>query len=404
MTIAAGKVTFASLFRDREFAALWLAGAQSTLGDQLGRVALSVLVYKQTGSGLATAATYALTLLPAVLGGIVLSGLADRYPRRTLVVSCDVLRAGLFFVMALPGMPLGVVLGLLVVAVLCGSPYNAAEPAIVADMYSGDRYAAALGVRTATSQGAQLLGFAVGGLIVAVTGARHALDIDALTFVISAVLLRAGLVFRPASDGAHRRGFAQIREGLHTVAGDRRLRLLLGIAWLAAFWMVPEGLAVPYAETHGGGATAGGILLAANPLGSLIGVLILTRWVPSRHRPALIGILAIVTGLPLVLTGFGPPIAIAVVLWTLTGLCGAHLILIITEFVSIVPPNVRGQAIGLASSGLLAAQGIGMLFGGVLASVWDVGPAIMLAGAAGSLLAVPLALARRSALVTSTPS
>jgi predicted MFS family arabinose efflux permease len=396
VTAAAPTVTFRSLFRDREFAALWLAGAQSTVGDQLGRVALSILVFERTGSGLATAATYALTMLPAVIGGIVLTGLADRFARRTVVVACDLLRAVLFALMALPGMPLWVVCVLLVFAVLCGSPYNAAEPAIVADMYDGDRYTAALGVRTATSQAAQLLGFAGGGLIVAATGARHALAIDAATFVVSALLLRWGLAHRPAVANVARRGIAQIAQGVRTVAGNRRLRVLLGIAWLAGFWVVPEGLAAPYASAHGAGPTSVGILLAANPCGNLIGVLVLTRWVPSASRPRLIGFLAILSGLPLVPCGLNPAVAVAVVLWGLSGLLCAHLVLIVTEFVAVVPPHVRGQAIGLASSGLLAAQGIGLLIGGLLASAWAVGPAIAIAGATGSLLAIPLALARRT--------
>jgi predicted MFS family arabinose efflux permease len=397
VTTTAPAVTFRSLFRDREFAALWLAGAQSTIGDQLGRVALSILVFERTGSGLATAATYALTMLPAVVGGIVLTGLADRFARRTLVVACDVLRAGLFALMAIPGMPLPIVCVLLVAAVLCGSPYNAAEPAIVADMYFGDRYTAAIGVRTATSQAAQLLGFAGGGLIVAATGARHALDIDALTFLVSAILLRWGLTHRPAVTSVARRGITQISQGFRIVAHNRRLRILLGIAWLAAFWVIPEGLAAPYANAHGGGPTSVGILLAANPCGNLIGVLVLTRWVPSASRPRLIGLLAILSGLPLVPCGFDPGVAVAAVLWGLSGLLCAHLVLIVTEFVTIVPPHVRGQAIGLASSGLLAAQGIGLLIGGAVASAWAVGPAIAVAGATGSLLAVPLAVARRAA-------
>ncbi len=55
---------FAAVLRGREFRLLWLADAQSLLGDQLARVALSVLVYDRTGSGLVTAVVYALTYLP----------------------------------------------------------------------------------------------------------------------------------------------------------------------------------------------------------------------------------------------------------------------------------------------------------------------------------------------------
>jgi MFS family permease len=401
VTTRAETVTFRSLFRHREFAVLWLAGAQSQLGDQLARVALSVLVFARTGSGLATAATYALTYLPAFVGGILLAGMADLYPRRRLLVVCDVLRALLFGLMAIPAVPLPVLCVLLVVAVLVGAPYNAAEPAIVADMFEGDSYSAAIGIRTATVQAAQLVGFAAGGLVVAVTGSRVALAIDGATFAASAVLLRVGLTLRPATTSGGRRGVEQIKVGLRTVTGDRRLRLLLALAWLAGFWIVPEGLAAPYAAQHGGGPTAVGILLAANPAGYLIGVLVLTRWVPTAQRPRLLGVLAIVSGLPLVLCGFGPGVALAAVLWGMCGLFAAYLVLIVTEFVTIVPSNVRGQAIGLASSGLLAAQGIGLLIGGGIASVWAVAPAIAICGAVGSLLAVPLTLARRQ--VTAPP-
>ncbi len=75
-------VGFRSVFAEREFRWLWAAGVQSLLGDQLARVALSVLVFERTASSLLTAAVYALTFLPAFLGGVLLGGVADRYPRR----------------------------------------------------------------------------------------------------------------------------------------------------------------------------------------------------------------------------------------------------------------------------------------------------------------------------------
>ena len=133
----AAAVTFGALFRNRDFAVLYFASAQSLLGDQLARVALAILVFTRTGSGLATAATYALTFLPAVIGGLLLSGLADSRPRRGLMVICDLVRAGLFALMAIPGIPLPLLCVLLVVAVLAGSPYSAAEPAVVADIFTG---------------------------------------------------------------------------------------------------------------------------------------------------------------------------------------------------------------------------------------------------------------------------
>lgn len=394
--VARAAVNFKRLFAVRDFTVLWIAGTQSQIGDQLGRVALSILVYSRTGSGLATAAAYALTYLPAFAGGILLTGLADTLPRRSLLVFCDLLRAGLFALMAIPSMPLWLLCILLVAAVLAGSPYNAAEPALVADIFDGDHYVAAQGLRTATTQCAQLAGFAGGGVVVALTGSHTALLINALTFGASAVLLRVGLQLRPAVSAADGpRGLAHIKMGVRTVAADRQLRILLGFAWLSFWWVIPEGLAAPFAAAHGGGPTSVGVLLAAAPAGNVLGILVLTRWVPTSKRPHLLAGLAIMTGLPLVLCGLGPGIAWAAVLWGVCGLFGAYIVLVVTEFVVVIPSTVRGQAIGLASASLLAAQGLGLLVGGLLASAWAVTPAIAVAGGIGSVLALGLTLARR---------
>ncbi|MGH8862207.1 MAG: MFS transporter [Jatrophihabitantaceae bacterium] len=393
MTTRVEDVTFRGLFTNRDFAVLYATGTQSQLGDQLARVALTVLVFTRTGSAFLTATTYALTFLPALIGGITLSGLADTKPRRTLLVGCDAVRAVVYALMAIPRVPLVAVCVLLVLAVLMGSPYNAAEPALVADIFDGPRYLAAIGLRTATLQAAQLVGFAAGGLVVAVTGARAALLIDAATFAASAIILRLLLSSYPAASGGQRTA-GQVRRGVRAVAADPRLRVLLGFAWLMALWVIPEGLAAPYADAHGGGATSVGILLAANPAGNLLGTLLLTRWIPSASRERLLGVLAFASGLPLLMCAAGPPISLAVLLWGVCGVFTAYLVVVIAEFVAIVPSTVRGQAIGLASASLLAAQGIGLIVGGAMDTVWGTGTAIAVAGGLGSLLALPLALAR----------
>ena len=387
-------VTFGALFRNRDFAVLYFASAQSLLGDQLARVALAILVFTRTGSGLATAATYALTFLPAVVGGLLLSGLADSRPRRGLMVICDFVRAALFALMAIPGIPLPVLCVLLVVAVLAGSPYSAAEPAVIADIFTGARYQAAVGLRTATSQAMQLIGFAVGGLVVAITGPNLALVIDAATFVLGAVVVGIGLSRIPVpAPGA--RMLRQLRGGASAIARDPRLRVLLGFAWLTAFWVIPEGLAAPFANAHGGGPTSVGLLLAANPTGNLVGTVVLTRWVRPASRSRLLGFLAVAAGLPLVACAGNPPIWLGVLLWGTCGVCSSYLVVLIAEFVAIVPSNTRGQAIGLASSSLLAAQGVGLLIGGTMTAWWGPAVAIAVAGAVGSGLAIGLVLSRR---------
>src|SRR5438045_9244249 len=104
-------------FRDvlgvAEFRALFAAQLVSVTGDQLARVALSILVYDRTNSPGWAALTYALTFLPDLVGGPLLSGLADRYPPRTVMAAADVLRAVAVTVMAIPVLALPPVAALL---------------------------------------------------------------------------------------------------------------------------------------------------------------------------------------------------------------------------------------------------------------------------------------------------
>ena len=162
------QATYREVFAVGEFRALWLAQALSYIGDQLAQVALAVLVYDHTRSTLLTALIYALTYLPPILGGPVLSGLADLFPRRTVMVVCDVLRAALVAVMALVVMPVGVLSALVFLVVLLGTPFSAARAAVMPDVLEGDRYVAGSAIANITHQVTQVLGFLAGGAVVAI--------------------------------------------------------------------------------------------------------------------------------------------------------------------------------------------------------------------------------------------
>ena len=179
--------------------------------------------------------------------------------------------------------------------------------------------------------------------------------------------------------------------------GNRHLRLLLGLSWLAGIWVLPEGLAVPSAAAVGAGPAGVGWLLAANPAGNVIGALVMARWVPPHLRATLLGPLAVAAGLPLILCAFRPGLLLTVPLWALAGLCSAYQVQLIAEYIAAVPDAMRGQAIGLASAGLLAVQGLGLLIGGALAQIWTVHTTIAVAGAAGVFLASWLAVSRARA-------
>src|SRR3954465_6757299 len=215
-----------SPFRYREFRALWLARSLSLLGDQLARVAIAVLVYQRTDSAALTAPAYALTFLPYLAGPLV-AGTADRRPRRSVLIALDLARAAGVAVMALPGMPLPL-MGLLLVAVTMVSPlYDAARSAMLPEILPAETYPTGLAIFTITTEAAQVLGFAIGGVMVAALGARLALSLDALTFLVAAVTVMAAVAHRAAAlETTETRG-AQLRASAMLVFRSPTLRRLL---------------------------------------------------------------------------------------------------------------------------------------------------------------------------------
>ncbi|HXV92341.1 MAG TPA: MFS transporter [Pseudonocardia sp.] len=401
-------------FRSPEFRVLWGAEVVSVAGDQLARVALTVLVYGRTGSPLWAATTYALTFLPALLGGVLLGGLADRFPRRGVMVGADAARAVLVALMALPGLPLWVLCALLVVVVLLGPPHTAAQGALLPEVLPGAAFEAGLAVRQITNQAAQVAGFAAGGLLVALLSPPAALALPAATFAVSALVLRLGLADRPAPAHAEHGGreagaagdgppaagavatgarswLADARAGLVTVLTDPHRRTYALLAWLVGCYVVPEALAAPYAAQLGQGPLAVGVLMAADPAGSVVGAWLFTRFVGPAARERMVGPLAVMAGLPLALCALAPGIVPSVLLWGVAGACAtACLVQSQAAFVRSTPDALRGRAIGVAASGLVAAQGVAVLLGGLGAEAWDARAAVALCGAIGAAAALAL--------------
>lgn len=382
------------VFAVGEFRVIWAAELLSVLGDQLARVALAVLVYARTGSGALAAGAYALTFLPALLGGVLLGWTADRFRRRTVMVVCDVLRAGGLAVMALPGMSLVAVCALLVVVVLLGAPHGAALGALMPDMLDGDAYEKGLAVRQITIQSAQLVGFGLGGVVVAGLGAGVALLADAGTFLASAALLGLGLVDRPAPERLAPVGEARLTRvraiagGIAAIARDPRRRVLVALAWTVGWFVVPEGLAAPYAAQLGADPAVVGLLMAADPLGSVLGAWLFVRFVPGELRERLVGVLAVAAGLPLLLMAARPGVLLTLLLWGLSGMFStAYLLQTQAGFVRATPGSRRGGAIGAVASGIVASQGIAVLVGGLLADALSPAQSVAVCGGIGSSLA-----------------
>ncbi|KAB2340151.1 MFS transporter [Actinomadura rudentiformis] len=380
---------FRTVLAVREFRALWAAELLSQVGDQVARVALAVLVYQRTSSALLAGLAFALTFLPSLLGGVLLGGLADRYPRREVIVVLDLLRAALVGLMALPGMPLAALCALLALVTLLGGPFKAAQLALLADVLTGDRYVTALALRQMTIQSAQVAGFLAGGALAQWISPSGGLAFNAVSFAAAAALVRVGVPRQPAPAfrSAAVQGTARAG-GVAMVWRDPGLRSLTALGWLAGFHIVPEAIAAPYADALGDDtAVSVGILMASDPVGSVAGALILGRFVPETVRGKILAPCALLAGLPLLVCAFGPALPLSALMFAMSGaLATAYHIQLNAAFVERLHPEAKARGLGVLASGLITVQGLGALGGGLFSDLLGPERAIALAGISAILL------------------
>ena len=390
----APRPAFRDVFTVPEFRALWLSYLLSGGGDRLALVALTLLVYGRTRSPLLAAVTFAAGFVPYLFGGMFLSGLADRLPRRSVMVGCDLLRCLLVVAMLAPGLQLAAMIVLLYAVTLLQPPFDASRSAIVRDMMSAGTYPLATAVIQTTSRSVIVAGTAVAGFVVALAGARLALGVDAVTFVASALLVRFGVRARPApaaGDGGPG-PLGQLAEGVRLVFGDPALRTLMAMGWLAAFYEVPEGLAAPYTGRLGGGPVAAGLLLAVSQLGAAISTPLFTRAIGPLTRLRWMGPMAVLSCAILAATALRPDLIVSMALFALSNSFAMYQIAANTAFVERIANEKRGQAFGLATAGLVVGQGVAFAVAGAAAEVVPPSTVVALSGAVGALIACCLAL------------
>lgn len=374
-----------------EFRALWFAEAQSVLGDQLAKVALTILVYNRTGSALLAALMYALTFLSALVGGLGLSQLADRFPRRRLMVVSALVQAALVGLMAVPGTPIAVLCVLVLAVGLVQSPSLAAQNAMTREIFTDDElYLRSQDLRGITTNTIMLLGLAGGGMLVVAISASWALAVNAVTFVVSAVLIARFVKERQIAGGKEDGWFRAAK----WVFGRSRMRVLLTLSWLVGLVVIPEGLVAPLARELGVSDAAVGWLLAADPLGFVLGVYFLSRFVAAQNRVRVMGVLAAAASATLIGFVFHPNLVFALALLAIAGIFGAYQITVSATFNSLVPNDIRGGAFGIIRTGLRVSQGIGVAIGGAVAQgIGSATNTIALAGVVGVVIAVPAAVA-----------
>ncbi len=428
------KVRYRNLFSQPDFTALFVADGFSITGSYLARVAVGALVYQRTGSPALTAVAFAVSYVPYLLSPW-LSTFADLFPRRRLLIIGDLARAACVGGIIIPGQPLELILTLLFLEAMCRVPWGSARLALLSDILTKEHFPAGNALVSSTRQALQVGGFAAGGIVVASIGARPTLVVDAVTFVVSAAIIGVYVRERPApwigdsqpDDVVPETGagtspapldaesmtrpttWASTKEGLRTVADTPRmpqLFMLLGLG--PAIVVVTEGLAVPFADELGGGVTLAGFIMAAPPLGNVIGLFIFGR-LPFDKQQRWVAPMAICGALMIALVGVAALTDdSAYVIVALLGVAGASLAYVSaiqSEISAAVDPAVRGRVFGLGNAVLQLAQGGAILLGGIVASSTTVAPSLIgisVIGALG-LLAVTSGLPELQSRIRGAP-
>jgi MFS family permease len=391
--------TFREVFGQREYRAVLAASALSWLGDYISKAAVTVIVYQESKSVALSAAAFAISYLPWLVGGPLLATLAERYPYRNVMVVCDLARMALISLIVIPGLPVPVMLVILFVATLANPPSQAARSALMPLILPGDKLVVGLGLNNSTGQAAQVAGYAIGAGIAAFNP-RAAIVLDATTFLASALLIWFGTRHRPPAMRSDDRSnlFRETGEGFSLVFGNRVLR---GVALLVfsamLFSIVPEGLAAAWAQDKAEGTTAGAyqaLIMAANPVGFILGGLAMARLVPPHLRRVLVRPFAVFAPLVLVPALLNPSPVWVAVLAAFSGFAVAGLMPVANGlFVQALPHGYRARAFGVMATGVQLMQGAAVLVTGLLAErfeiplvvgVWSIGGVLLMLVMAGS--------------------
>jgi len=336
------------LRRNPSFRRLFLAHATSRAGDAFNTVALVVLVYELTGSGLGVAATVAFEVGPILLLGPVAGVVADRYPRRTVMVVGDVTRAVLVGVLALTHsdvlLAYGVAAGVSVGTLL----FNPASSSVVPDLVDEQDIVDANAALWTVAVVAQIFLAPLAGGLIAWAGVGPAFGLNASSYLVSALLLRGVAVARRPAPVAVR-GWAAVREGLATVLRSGLLRRIAFVQVLASFSAGATGglLVVLAGDWLGVGASGFGLLLACIGAGAAAGPLLLRRFISPGDKRWLFGPYAVRGSVDLVLAGIASPVVAGGALsiygvGTSTGMIAYQ-----STLQTVVPAESRGRVFAL---------------------------------------------------------
>ena len=347
--------TFRSL-RVRNYRFYAASNLVSLTGTWMQRIGQDWLVLQLSGDngvalGLVTALQFAPTLLLGLYGGV----LADRYPKRRMLVATQTLMGLLALLLGLLVATDGVALWhVFVLASALGSVSAVDAPvrqAFVAELVGPELLPNAVSLNSTIFNGARLVGPAVAGLLIGAasgdTAPAFLVNAASFAFTIGALLCMRPGELHSSPPVARARG--QLREGLAYVWSRPDLRLAMGLALVLGTFTFNSQvtIALMAREVFGVGAEAFGLLTTCFAAGSLSGALLSTR---RTRRPLqrFLVVAAVVFGLLSIACGLVPTYWAFAALLVPTGAAGLVFSVANNSFVQLgVDPQLRGRVMAL---------------------------------------------------------
>lgn len=398
--------------RHAAFRRLWLGLSVSYLGDQFTVIALLWFVLQLTGSGAAVGLVILCFDLPGVITGTILGRMLDRYQPRLVMSVDNIARAAI--IAAIPTLHAVGWLQLwhvYVLALLAGalSPATTAGVRAFIPHVVRDADLDRANALTATSvQFAYLAGPVAAGFVVAKLGGPWALFIDAISFLLMALLVltlptierEPRAAPRAAAAAANRwLGFGALFSVRHVPA-----LTLLSLVFFFSYGPLEAALPVYSGQTLHANADAYGLLWTAFGVGATAGVLTLTRishrWPPGIALP----LVAVIWGAVLLPMLFIRQLPLAMLFLALGGASWAPYTPMETTLLQrLVPAEMRGQVFGARHSLVVAAAPLGAALGGVLLQ-WLSAPRVIAMSGVACILAGLAGLASPSLRQLKRPS
>jgi len=364
----------------------------SLSGTWMQNVAAIWVILTLTDNGFAVGLATALQFLPMLLLGAWGGLLADRIPKRRLLLTTQALMmvpaVGLLIVTAAGVVePWMVYLGVFGFG-LMNAIDNPTRQSFVIEMVGPDRVVNAVSLNSVIVQAARIVGPAIAGILIATVGVVPCFAINALTSVVMIwALLRMDSTRLHAAPVAPREAGA-IRAGLRYVRRTPELAVPLALMALVGTFGFNFQVVLPLLAkfSFDGGAATYGALVAAMGVGSIAGALITGH--QGKTGPRLIAGAALAFGTSAVLAAAMPALALEIVMLVLLGGAAVTFAATINSSLQLaVAPEMRGRVMALYSVVFLGSTPIGAPLVGWLSEAYDPRVALLLAGISGLVAA-----------------